>query len=69
MRGEIEIIPGWDVQQDYAAMVWNTHRDSGYLARAFPCRQRAIDFAAGMAEASNLKLISAEVLPMVRGVS
>lgn len=69
MTGEIEIVPNWDVQQDYAVMVWDKHRDSGYMARAFPSRQRAIDFASGMAEASNLKLLSADVLPLIRGVS
>lgn len=63
-RGEIEIIPGWDSEHQFVVMVWDRHRDTGFVARAFDKRQRAIDFAEGMAEASALKLHSAPVLPI-----
>ncbi len=67
MSGEIEIIPGWDDDHAFAVMVWDRHRDAGYLARAFPTRQRAIDFAEGMVEASALSLHSAPVVPLRSG--
>jgi hypothetical protein len=69
VRGEIDIIPGWDERHAFAVMVWDRHRDSGYLARAFPTRQRAIDFAEGMAEASALTLHRADVVPLKGGAA
>lgn len=67
MRGEIDIIPGWDAEHTFSVIVWDRHRDSGYMARSFPTRQRAIDFAEGMAEASMLTLNSADVVPLKDG--
>ncbi|MFD1341468.1 hypothetical protein [Litorisediminicola beolgyonensis] len=69
MRGEIEIIDGWDDENRFGVMVWDRHRDSGYLARTFPDRQRAIDFAEGMVEASNLTLCTADVVPLHGGAA
>lgn len=69
MTGEIEIIPGWNGDHAFAVMVWDCHRDAGYLARAFPTRQRAIDFAEGMAEASALTLHRADVVPLRGGAA
>ena len=64
MKGEIDIIPGWDAEHAFCVMVWDRNRDAGYLARSFAERQRAIDFAEGMAEASNLSLHRADVVPL-----
>lgn len=69
MNGEIEIIEGWDHDHSFAVMVWDRHRDAGYLARAFPTRQRAIDFAEGMAEASALTLHRADVVALRGGAA
>lgn len=69
MRGEIEIIPGWDGEHCFAVMVWSRNRHSGYMARAFPTRQRAIDFAQGMVEVSRLTLHSADVVDMEGGAA
>lgn len=69
MSGDIEIIPGWDRDNAFAVMIWDHCRDAGYLARAFPNRQRAIDFAEGMAEASTLTLHSADVVALKGGAA
>lgn len=69
MNGDIEIIDGWDRDHAFAVMVWDRNRDAGYLARAFPTRQRAIDFAEGMVEASALTLHRADVVPLIGGAA
>ncbi|SHM79825.1 hypothetical protein SAMN05443432_1199 [Roseovarius litoreus] len=68
-RGGIEIIPGWDREHAFAVMIRDRHRDSGYLARALPTRQRAIDFAEGLAEASTPRLHCADVLALRGGAA
>ncbi len=69
MNGEIEIIDGWDAEHAFVVMVWDRHRDAGYIARGFPTRQRAIDFAEGMVEASSLTLHRADVVPLFGGAA
>lgn len=65
--GEIQIIQ--DGAHGFAVMIWDRHRDAGFIARTFPTRQRAIDFAEGMAEASGLTLHRADVVALRAGAA
>ena len=65
--GEIQIIQ--DNAGGFAVMIWDRHRDAGFIACTLPTRQRAIDFANGMAEASNLTVHRADVVALKGGAA
>lgn len=64
MSGEIEIYPCWEAEKSFAVLVWDKHRDSGFLAQTFASRELAIAFAQGMAEVSDLTFPRAQVIEL-----